>query len=105
MATIDGQWAIEIATPMGVRKFALDLTTNGSELTGTATGSAGSVPIKDASREADRASFGIDVTSPFPLTVKLDLRFADDAVMGEAQTGPFPASTVTGRRATAADRA
>jgi hypothetical protein len=98
MATIDGAWAIEIATPMGTQRFALDLRQTGDAVTGTATNKAGAYSIDDGTRDGDSLTFSVGVQSPFPLTIAFDLRVEGDVISGQAKTGPFPPSPVTGSR-------
>lgn len=98
MTSAAGTWKIEIATPMGTQRFTLDLEQSGSDVTGTATNNNGTYSADDGKFDDPRLTFSIDVTAPFPLTVRFDLRIDDDAISGESKTGPFPPSPVTGRR-------
>lgn len=99
MSSADGTWNIEIATPMGVQRFTLELTTAGESLSGTATNNSGELEIRDGVVEGDTLSFSIDVTSPFPLALAFRLTVNGDSIGGDSVAGPFPPSAVTGRRA------
>jgi hypothetical protein len=98
MSTIDGTWQIEIATPMGTQRFTLDLHTDGTALSGTATNNAGSYSVDGGEADADSATFSVAVASPFPVALAFALTFDGDAVSGTSKAGPFPPSVVSGVR-------
>jgi hypothetical protein len=98
MTTIEGAWAIEIETPMGTQRFALDLRETAGAVTGTATNKTGEYSVDDGTSDGNSVTFSVAVRSPFPLTIAFDLVVDDDAISGQAKTGPFPPSPVTGTR-------
>ncbi|WP_127473464.1 hypothetical protein [Microbacterium sulfonylureivorans] len=98
MASIDGRWAIEIATLAGSRRFDLTLATVGTSLTGTAVGATGPIPIRNGTATADSAEFRLDVAAPVPSTLVLALRVDGDRLTGTATPGPFPPMSVVGVR-------
>lgn len=98
MADVDGKWAIDVATLAGSRRYDLTLTTAGTALTGTAVGAEGPVPLRNGIAVGDTVEFVLDLFSPVPRSVVFNLRVNDNRLVGTAQSGLFPASTVIGTR-------
>lgn len=98
MADIDGQWAIEVATLAGSRRFDLTLSTTGTALTGTAVGPTGPILIRNGTAAGEDAEFVLDVVAPLPMSLVFALHVVGDRLTGTAKSGPFPASTVVGVR-------
>lgn len=98
MAAVTGIWNIEIATPVGVQKFTLDLTADGEQLTGTVSSDQGERRIAEGVVEGDLATFKFGVTKPIPLTLNAKLTVDGDSIAGTAQAGAFPPANVTGAR-------
>lgn len=98
MTNADGTWNIVVATPIGRQEVTLELVTDGSAVSGTATTSAETVPVKDGSYAAGALGLAVDLRKPFPMTVTYALTLDEDTVTGTAKAGPFPASKVTGSR-------
>jgi 2-polyprenyl-6-methoxyphenol hydroxylase-like FAD-dependent oxidoreductase len=99
MAQIDGRWNLEIATPIGTERTTLEVTTDGARVEGTSTDSAKATAIRDGLFVGDRLSFVLDVRRPFKMTLAFDLTVDGDSLSGICKPGRFPASTVTGHRA------
>ena len=99
MTDITGAWNIVTASPIGKQALSLDLVVDGTTLSGTATNSAESVELKKGEVSGETATFAVDLTKPFPLTVAYSLVFAGDILTGTAKAGFFPASAVNGARA------
>ncbi|WP_109208991.1 MULTISPECIES: hypothetical protein [Microbacterium] len=98
MASIDGSWAIEVATLAGSRRYDLILATAGTSLTGTAISATGPVPLRNGTATGDRAAFTLDLMAPLPMSLRFELHVVGDRLAGTAQSGPYPASTVVGTR-------
>lgn len=98
MSLIDGTWHLEIATPMGLRHAALDLTSAGELVTGTSTDDAGTASLRDGRVDGDRLTFQLDVKRPFRMSLRFDLTVDGDTLVGTSKPGRFPASKVTGVR-------
>lgn len=99
MASVDGTWNIEIKTPIGVQKFTLDLVTNGTEVSGTATDKHDNrLPIHTGRIDGDTAVVEYTLIKPFALPLELTLDVAGDQVTGVGKTGPFPPSKLSGMR-------
>ncbi len=98
MTNFDGDWNIQIKTPIGQQLVQLRIVDrDGAPLAGTATMGAETVNFIDPSVEADHIRWAQHVTKPMALTIKFDLRREGDALSGTAKAGIFPASAVTGR--------
>ncbi|WP_137842979.1 hypothetical protein [Microbacterium sp. 2FI] len=98
MADIDGNWAIEVATLAGSRRYDLTLTTEGTVLTGTAIGDTGPIAIRNGTAAGDTAEFTLDFVAPVPMSLRFVLHVVGGRLTGTAQSGPFPPSTVLGTR-------
>jgi hypothetical protein len=96
--SIDGNWEISVDTPMGKQSSSLALTSDGASLSGSASADGDSVPIYEGSVDGDNATWKIDVTKPFELTVAFTVTVSGDELSGKAQAGAFPPAPVTGSR-------
>jgi len=96
--SIDGAWEVTIDTPMGKQQTTFELASDGSTLTGTATSADESGPIKDGSVDGDGASWKVDITTPFAMTVTFTVEVAGDQMTGNAKAGAFPPAPLSGTR-------
>lgn len=83
---ITGKWNIEITAPIGKLGGTLDLTADGSVLTGTLTDPNGTYDITDASANGEEFTFKCKLKTPmggmaFTFTGKVD----GDAMNGKAK--------------------
>jgi hypothetical protein len=99
VSDIDGSWDIAIATPMGTQKMTLSLAVDQSRLTGTASGDAGVLALRDGTIDGDSIQFAVDMTVPFAMAVQFTLVVDGEAISGTSRAGSFPPSPVTGTRA------
>jgi len=97
--SVDGTWNITVQTPLGAQSSTVELAADGAALTGTQSGNGESGPIYDGSADGDTASWKVDITQPFPLTVEFDATVKGDAISGTASAGMFPPSPFSGQRA------
>src|SRR5262245_21529543 len=96
--SLDGNWNIEINSPMGLQKGTLSLKAEGGKVTGTQTGQQGSLPV-DGKAEGDRATWSANVTTPFPMTLEFDVTASGDALSGSVKAGNFGSFPIKGTRA------
>jgi hypothetical protein len=96
--SIDGTWDITVSTPMGAQESTAEFKTDGSTLTGTNAGAGATMDIYDGSVDGDSATWKIDMTQPFPMTLLFTAEVDGDKISGEAKAGAFPASPFTGTR-------
>lgn|ERR1700761_4932884 len=97
--SIDGQWSITIASPIGPQHGTVDIKQSGAALSGTATAMGSTVAIQDGRLEGDRAQFTINMERPMPMKMDFDLIVAGDALTGGTIAGNFGRLLVTGSRA------
>lgn len=98
VAGIDGNWAIDVVTLAGSRRYDLALASAGTTLTGTSVGDTGPIAIREGSFIGDTASFRIDFLAPLPMTLRFVLKVVGDRLVGTAQVGPYPPTNVVGVR-------
>jgi len=98
MTDVDGKWRIQVATLAGARRYDVTLTTAGTNLTGTAVGPAGPLPVRNGTVVGDAVKFTLDLRVPLPMSLVFSVRVLGDQMTGTARSGPFPASTVVGTR-------
>ncbi len=99
MTQIDGRWHIEAQTPMGKQVSTLHITTDGGDARGTLLGPDGKeTPIEEGKVDGSSVSFKVHLPAPVKMTLKINLEFDDDAVVGKIKAGIMPASKATGTR-------
>jgi hypothetical protein len=99
-----GTWEVEVVTPFGSQQLQLELVTEGSAVTGTASVGSTSVPIRDGRASGDELAFEVDVTDPMELTLAVKLTIDGDSLSGKAKAKGklLPSARVTGTRVTGA---
>lgn len=95
---IDGQWDITVNTPMGPQKSTLTLKAEGDVLTGEQANQFGKFPLKDGKVDGDKIAWSVQITAPFPMTLKIEATIDGDAITGSVQT-PMGSSPLSGGRA------
>jgi hypothetical protein len=98
VVTIDGAWAVAIATPIGTQRVTLTFATTDGGLAGTATQGADVVPLIEPRLAGDRLTWTQHVTRPLRLTLRFEVVVAGDTMTGTAKAGLLPASRLTGQR-------
>lgn len=58
---VAGKWELTWETPRGTSNMTLNLTQDGTKVTGTATMRMGDVPIKDAKLDGNNLSFTVEL--------------------------------------------
>jgi len=96
----DGNWHLEINSPMGKQSLWVDLKADADKLSGTAkaNGQVIDPDIVDGEITGDVASWKVKVKKPVPLTLKLTVTVNGDSMTGKAKPGMFGTFPVTGRR-------
>lgn len=95
---VDGNWMITMETPLGERSATLSLAANGSALTGTMSGEAGTTEIQDGAVNGNALSFKVDITQPMPLTLEFAATVESDQMSGSVKLGMFGNAPLKGRR-------
>jgi hypothetical protein len=92
------KWNITINTPMGDKSGVLDLTTEGTTLTGSLSDASHHVEISDGKIEGDTLYWSAKITSPMHMKFKFTATIDADRISGVARH-LFGKATFTGTRA------
>lgn len=99
MATVDGEWACTLKTPMGPQESVLTVTTDGAGgFTGTNSGAQGSLDVRDGKVDGDTLSWKMDVKTPIAMTLDAKATIEGDALTGTVKLGMFGTAPMTGTR-------
>lgn len=95
----DGTWNMNMKTPMGEQAGTLNLTTDGSTLTGSMAGPQGTLEIEEGTVDGNNLSWTVNMTSPMPIKVEATATVDGDSISGEAKLGAFGTAPFSGTRA------
>ena len=96
---IDGSWNVTMQSPMGARDVKAEFASNGSELSGSFVGAAGSTPLS-GSIDGDKVAWAVTVPSPMgDMELKFDGALSGDSLSGTVAFGAFGSGPFTGTRA------
>jgi hypothetical protein len=70
---IDGNWKIDMETPMGTQSAQLQLASTGGKLTGKMLGGGGAVELADGLIDGNKASWKADIKQPMALTLEFSV--------------------------------
>ena len=96
---IDGKWNAVIDTPMGKQQVELDLAVSGDTVTGTTSQSGQTINIYEGKVDGSDATWKVDVTRPFPMTLSVTVAVNGDEMSGNVKAGSFPPAPLSGTRA------
>lgn len=96
--SVEGKWDITVQTPMGAQASTVELTAEGTSLTGSQSGAGETIAIYDGSADGDTATWKVNVKQPFPLSITFTAKVDGDSISGQAQAGAFPPAPFTGSR-------
>jgi hypothetical protein len=96
--SVSGTWKLTIDTPMGRQESTLELTEDGSTLSGTASSNGEVIDIFDGSVDGDNVTWKVKITKPISVTATLTGTVNGDEISGHAKAGFFPAAPFTGVR-------
>ncbi len=96
--SVDGSWKITINSPMGKQESTLDLTSDGSTLTGMQAAQGNSQAIKDGKVDGDNVSWSNSITTPFPMTLEFTGAVSGDSIKGKVKAGAFGSFDFEGSR-------
>lgn len=97
-ASVDGDWAMTIKSPMGNQDMTVTFQTEGSALSGLFRSPEGSQPFSGGTADGGHLKFELKVEKPMKITLKYDLQVTGDAIAGKVKMGVFGTSKVTGQR-------
>lgn len=99
---VQGDWDVEIKTPIGTLATRYVFTQGPAGLEGTATYKDETVALQDISRaESDagiRLTWRQSVSKPMRLNLNFDVVFEGDALSGHSRAGRLPKTAVNGKR-------
>ena len=102
MSTLPGTWALRMATPIGSIRAEITVTDVDGVLSGTATGKAETVPLRDLRTEpvedGEHVTWSQSITSPIRLDLDFDVVVDGDRMRGHSRAGRLPRSSVSGER-------
>jgi hypothetical protein len=94
-----GNWKIVIDSPMGKQESSLTLAEAGNKLTGRQSSSFGAGDILNGAVDGNKATWTVEMTSPFKITLVFSAVADGDAISGVANAGAFGDSPFKGSRA------
>ena len=97
MASVDGNWDCVVKSPLGDQKLTLNITSDGSGFTGTASGAMGSSDVS-GSVDGDTIAWTQSVTVPMPMTLDCKATADGDTLTGSVGAGAFGSFPLTGTR-------
>ncbi len=96
--TVEGIWALTIATPIGKQHVTVELVRQDNVLHGVARGGNEEVPLIDVAFDGTRLTWAQSITRPMRLNLVFDVTVHGDEMTGYSKAGRLPRSTVTGGR-------
>ncbi len=96
----DGKWTTTMNTPMGAQNGSMELTTDGTSLTGTLTAASGdAVAITDGMVDGNNLTWKAAITQPMPITLEFSAVVDGDSIAGDVKLGAFGSASFKGSRA------
>jgi hypothetical protein len=96
--TVDGNWSIAVATPIGERRAILSLKTDGNALKGSQSAEGDSTEIFDGTVNGNQVSWKVSITQPMDMTLEFTGTINGDEVRGNVTLGDFGTASFTGTR-------
>ena len=96
--TVDGNWQLVVSTPMGERRAALSLKTDGDTLTGTQMADGKTAEIFDATVNGNELSWKVSISDLMPLTLQFNGAVDGDELTGSVILGNVGSSPFSGTR-------
>jgi quinohemoprotein ethanol dehydrogenase len=95
--TFAGNWDIVVDSPIGKQAGKGEFKVEGSKISGTQSGSQGSVDVL-GKVDGSHATFSGKAYAPFPITLEFVVTLEGDTFSGTMKTGPFGTFPVKGKR-------
>ena len=97
--SVDGAWKITMNTPMGARDATLELTSNGSIMSGKWSGQQGAQEFSDGTVEGNNIAFQVTMAGPMgSMLLRFKGTIDGDKISGNVELGSFGSSTFSGAR-------
>lgn len=97
--SIEGTWNCIVDSPIGKQKSVLTLTVTDGIVSGENVGTMGTDRFTAGTAEGNTATFKIEVTKPFAMTLTWVIAVDGDTLSGEVEAGAFGKSPLSGSRA------
>ena len=94
---IDGDWDVNVKTPMGDQRQTVTFKTDGAALTGKHQNLLGVVEIKGGRVEGDKLAWYVDMPGPMPMKLEVEATVSGDQISGTVKT-PFGPAPLSGAR-------
>ena len=85
MNTAQGKWKVTINTPMGDRSGVLELSVDGSAVTGSLSDGERHVAISDGKVDGNSLTWQAKITKPMRLSFKFTATIEGDRITGSAR--------------------
>jgi len=95
---VQGKWNITLKTPMGDKSGVLDLSADGTTLTGSLSDGEHHAEISDGKITGNRLSWSAKITKPMKMKFKFTATVDEDRISGDARH-LLGKATFTGTRA------
>ena len=95
----NGTWRTTINTPMGAQNGTLELTVDGSDLSGKMSSPQGEMAIENGAIDGETLSWQASITSPMPMTLEFSATVDGDTIAGTVKLGAFGDAEFSGTRA------
>lgn len=97
-ASIDGDWNMVLASPVGPQEMQAHFETQGNQLTGYLSSPEGQQNFT-GTVEGNQLKFDLKVEKPMKITLKYDITIEGDKLNGRVKMGIFGKAKLTGERA------
>jgi carbon-monoxide dehydrogenase large subunit len=97
-AAIDGMWKLVLATPLGPQTFTGRFATQGNVITGMLYSGDLDPQGFEGSLAGSHAKWDLKVTKPISITLKYDVQFDGDQLVGKVKMGIFGNAKLKGER-------
>jgi len=96
---VDGNYKIEIDTPMGKQESTLTLKTAGDKLSGTMESMFGKIDFSGGTVKGDAIAWNMEISSPMG-NMKLEYsgKVSGSEISGQVKAGDFGTSPFKGKR-------
>ena len=95
----NGTWNTTINTPMGAQNGTLEMSVDGSDLSGKISSPQGEMAIENGAIDGDSLSWKAAITAPMPMTLEFSATVDGDAITGTVKLGAFGEAEFSGTRA------
>jgi len=95
---IDGNWKLNINSPLGALESELEVTSNGGTLSGVQRGAGDERAIYDGTVDGDAVTWSVEISQPLPATLTFNGTMNGDRMEGQVRAGAFGSFPFAGER-------